>query len=73
MASTTDFGDLALVVDGRSTAAIFTSNVDGAAADGDITFNVNAPAAGTDWFGDTQRPGLTCWFNSVTYPFFRCC
>ena len=65
-----DFGDLALVADGRSTAAIFTSNVDGAAADGDITFNVNAPAAGTDWFGDTQRPGsnMLVEVNSVTYP-----
>ena len=69
-ASTTDFGDQALVADGRSTAAIFTSNVDGAAADGDITFNVNAPAAGTDWFGDTQRPGsnMLVEVNSVTYP-----
>ncbi len=69
-ASTTDFGDQGLVADGKSTAAIFTSNVDGAAADGDITFNINAPAAGTDWFGDTERPAsnMLVEVNSVTYP-----
>ena len=55
-ASTTDFGEKALVADGKSTSAIFTSNVDGAASASAITFNVNQPTAGTGWFGDTQRP-----------------
>jgi len=69
-ASTTDFGDLALVADGKSTAAIFTSNVDGAAADGDITFNINEPTAGAGWFGDTERPAsnMLVEVNSVIYP-----
>jgi hypothetical protein len=55
-ASTTDFGEKGLVADGKSTSAIFTSNVDGAASASAITFNVNQPTAGTGWFGDTQRP-----------------
>ena len=69
-ASTTDFGNEALVADGKSTSAIFTSNVDGAASSGDITFNVNEPTAGSGWFGDTQRPGsnMLVTVNSVTYP-----
>jgi hypothetical protein len=69
-ASTTDFGDEALVADGKSTSAIFTSNVDGAASSGDITFNVNEPTAGSGWFGDTQRPAsnMLVTVNSVTYP-----
>ena len=69
-ASTTDFGDLALVADGKSTAAIFTSNVDGAASDGDTTFNINEPTAGAGWFGDTQRPAtnMLVEVNSVIYP-----
>ena len=69
-ASTTDFGDEALVADGKSTSAIFTSNVDGAASSGATTFNVNEPTAGTGWFGDTQRPGsnMLVTVNSVTYP-----
>ena len=69
-ASTTDFGDQGLVADGKSTTAIFTSNVDGAAADGAITFNVNEPTAGAGWFGDTQRPAsnMLVEVNSVIYP-----
>ncbi len=69
-ASTTDFGDLALVADGKSTAAIFTSNVDGAANDGDISFNINEPTAGAGWFGDTERPAtnMLVEVNSVIYP-----
>ena len=69
-ASTTDFGDEALVADGKSTSAIFTSNVDGAASSGDITFNINEPTAGSGWFGDTQRPAsnMLVTVNSVTYP-----
>ena len=69
-ASTTDFGAEALVADGKSTSAIFTSNVDGAASSGATTFNVNEPTAGSGWFGDTQRPGsnMLVTVNSVTYP-----
>jgi len=69
-ASTTDFGDEALVADGKSTSAIFTSNVDGAASSGDITFNINEPTAGSGWFGDAQRPSsnMLVTVNSVTYP-----
>ena len=69
-ASTTDFGEKALVADGKSTAAIFTSNVDGAAADASITFNINQPTAGAGWFGNTQRPAtnMLVEVNSVIYP-----
>jgi hypothetical protein len=69
-ASTTDFGDQALVADGKSTTAIFTSNVDGAANDNDISFNINEPTAGAGWFGDTERPGtnMLVEVNSVIYP-----
>ena len=69
-ASTTDFGDQALVADGKSSAAIFTSNVDGAASDGATTFNINQPTAAAGWFGDTQRPAtnMLVTVNSVTYP-----
>ena len=69
-ASTTDFGERALVADGKSTSAIFTSNVDGAAADKATTFNINAPTAGTGWFGSTTRPqdNMLVEVNSVIYP-----
>ena len=69
-ASTTDFGDEALVADGKSTAAVFTSNVDGAANSGDITFSINQPTAGAGWFGSTERPAsnMLVTVNSVTYP-----
>ena len=69
-ASTTDFGDQALVADGKSTAAIFTSNVDGAASSGALTFNINQPTSGTGWFGDANRPAsnMLVTVNSVTYP-----
>ncbi len=69
-ASTTDFGDRSLVADGRSTSAIFTSNVDGAANSGATSFNINEPTAGAGWFGDTQRPAgnMLVEVNSVTYP-----
>ena len=76
-ASTTDFGTFSLIADGQSPNAIFTSNVDGAAADLDTTFNINQPTAGTDlygggeaWFGDTTRPqdNMLVSVNGVTYP-----
>ena len=68
-ASTTDFGDQALVADGKSASAIFTSNVDGAASSGDITFDINEPTVGT-WFGSATRPqsNMLVTVNSITYP-----
>jgi hypothetical protein len=69
-ASTTDFGDEALVADGKSSTAIFTSNVDGAATDGDITFNINEPTAAAGWHGSATRPqgNMLVTVNGVTYP-----
>ena len=69
-ASTSDFGRYALLADGKSTSAIFTSNVDGAASDNATSFNVNQPTAGTGWFGDAQRPAtnMLVEVNSVIYP-----
>ena len=69
-ASTTDFGAEALVADGKSTTAIFTSNVDGDKADNSTTFNIDAPTTGTGWFGSAMRPGsnMLVTVNSVTYP-----
>ena len=69
-ASTTDFGDQALVADGKSTTSIFTSNVDGAASDNAISFNINEPTAGSGWYGDTERPAtnMLVEVNSVIYP-----
>jgi len=69
-ASTTDFGDEALVADGKSTTNIFTSNVDGAASSGDITFNINEPVADASWHGSATRPqgNMLVTVNGVTYP-----
>mgnify|MGYP001807459641 CR=1 FL=1 len=69
-ASTTDFGDQALVADGKSPSAIFTSNVDLAASDGATSFHINAPAAAAGWFGSATRPAanMLVTVNSVTYP-----
>ena len=69
-ASTTDFGDEALVADGKSTTAIFTSTVDGVTNAGSTTFNIDAPTAGTGWFGNAMRPGsnMLVTVNSITYP-----
>jgi len=69
-ASTTDFGDESLVADGKSTTAIFTSTVDGAASDGATTFNIDAPTAGSGWHGSATRPqgNMMVTVNSITYP-----
>ena len=69
-ASTTDFGDEALVADGKSSTAVFTSNVDGAANDGDISFNINEPVADASWHGSETRPqgNMLVIVNGVTYP-----
>ena len=76
-ASTTDFGRFALIADGKSPNPIFTSTVDGAASSGALTFNIDAPTAGSNlygnneaWFGDDERPAtnMLVEVNSVIYP-----
>mgnify|MGYP001308780611 CR=1 FL=1 len=69
-ASTTDFGEKALVADGKSTAPIFSGQVAGAAASGAITFDVDNISAGTGWFGDDTKPAsnMLVTVNNVTYP-----
>lgn len=69
-ASTTDFGEKALVADGKSTTAIFTATVNGAASSGDLTFDIDNVTAGTGWFGDDTKPAsnMLVTVNSVTYP-----
>ena len=69
-ASTTDFGDQALVADGRSTTAIFTAALSTAAGDGDITFTIGAPTADASWHGTATRPAtnMLVELNSVIYP-----
>ena len=58
-ASTTDFGEKALIADGKSTSAIFTAAVNNASgyAIGDQTFNIDGITAGSGWFGDANVPG----------------
>ena len=69
-ASTTDFGDQALVADGRSTTAIFTAALSTAASDQDITFTIDAPTADASWHGSATRPAtnMLVELNSVIYP-----
>ena len=55
-ASTSDFGEKALVADGRSTSAIFTATTTAAATAGDTTITIGAPTAGASWFGTATRP-----------------
>ena len=55
-ASTTDFGEKALVADGKSTAAIFSGLASAAASASDITIDVDNLSAGTGWFGDDTKP-----------------
>ena len=69
-ASTSDFGRFALIADGKSPSAIFTANVDGAASDNSITFNIHPPSAQSGWFGDATRPqdNMLVTLNNITYP-----
>ena len=55
-ASTTDFGNQALVADGRSTAAIFSAALSTGITSGDITFTIDAPTPGASWHGTATRP-----------------
>jgi len=69
-ASTTDFGDEALVADGKSTSAIFTATVSTTAADGATTFTIGAPTAGASWHGSATRPqgNMLVQVNNNVYP-----
>ncbi len=59
-ASTTDFGDQALVADGKSPTAIFTADTTADAADNDITFTVGAQTAVLDGLVTPHVQALTC-------------
>ena len=69
-ASTTDFGDQALVANGYSPDAIFTATVNGAASSGDLTFDIDNVTAGAGWFGSQTKPAsnMLVTVNSITYP-----
>ena len=69
-ASTTDFGDRALVADGKSTTAIFTADLATNANDQAITFTIGAPTADASWHGSATRPqgNMLVVLNGVTYP-----
>ena len=69
-ASTTDFGRYSLIVDGRSTTAIFTAALSVSAGDGDITFTIDAPTPDASWFGTATRPqpNMLVELNGITYP-----
>ena len=69
-ASTTDFGDEALVADGKSTTNIFTAALSNSAGDGDITFTIDAPVADASWHGTATRPqgNMLVELNGIIYP-----
>ena len=69
-ASTTDFGRYGLVADGRSTNAIFTATTTVAADDGDISFTIGTPVAGSPWHGSATRPqsNMLVDIGGNTYP-----
>ena len=69
-ASTTDFGDEALVADGKSTTAIFTADLSGSVGSGEITFTIDEPTADASWHGSSTRPqgNMLVELNGVTYP-----
>jgi len=69
-ASTTDFGDEALVADGKSTSPIFTADLSGSIGDGEITFTIDEPVADASWHGSATRPqgNMLVELNSIIYP-----
>jgi len=69
-ASTTDFGRFSLVASGRSPSAIFTATVNGEAASGSTTFDIDNVTAAADWFGNTERPAdnMLVDVGGNTYP-----
>ena len=71
-ASTTDFGDQALVADGKSTTHIFKGFVNntGGYSSGTTSFNIDGIVTGTGWFGDDMKPAtnMLVEVNSQIYP-----
>ena len=69
-ASTSDFGSHSLIADGRSTNAIFTATTTATANDGDISFTIGAPTAGSPWHGSATRPqdNMLVDIGGNTYP-----
>ena len=71
-ASTTDFGDQALVADGKSTTHIFKGFVNntGGYSSGATSFNIDGIVTGTGWFGDDMKPAtnMLVEVNSQIYP-----
>jgi len=69
-ASTSDFGSHSLIADGRSTNAIFTATTTATANDGDISFTIGAPSAGSPWHGSATRPqdNMLVDIGGNTYP-----
>jgi hypothetical protein len=68
--STTDFGDEALVADGKSSTAIFSGTVQGNADAGDIVFRVHNFVADPSWHGSATRPqsNMLLEVNGEIYP-----
>jgi hypothetical protein len=68
-ASTTDFGYRGLVADGKSPTTIFTADLSSNAADGDITFTIDAPVADPSWHGTVNRPqgNMLVELNGIIY------
>ena len=68
-ASTTDFGEKALVADGKSPSTIFSAALSSNATAGDITFTIDAPTANV-WFGSATRPqgNMLVTIGGNTYP-----
>jgi hypothetical protein len=69
-ASTTDFGRYSLIASGRSTSAIFTATVNGAASSGSATFDIDNLSAGSNWHGSATRPqdNMLVDIGGNTYP-----
>jgi hypothetical protein len=55
-ASTTDFGQYALIADGKSTSAIFSDNVVGNYSVGATSIEVGNGTASSSWHGSSTRP-----------------
>jgi len=73
-ASTSDFGNYALIADGRSPSAIFTATTSAGSAANSTTFTIGAPTAQAGWFGSATRPANNMLVDVVdsngtsTYP-----
>ena len=69
-ASTSDFGSHSLIADGRSPNAIFTATTIVNANDGDTSFTIDEPTAGSPWHGSATRPqdNMLVDIGGITYP-----